>query len=516
LINKEFKRNSAPLWLLTKKEITLKYKRTVLGILWSLLKPILLDSEMILEHFRKLPKLVLMKQLTGDHALAKASSKVFTQIKGVLAARKKQFFLSFFTDRGVLERPLRYDRRSIRNNFQDVGAGKRQVLIITPFMPYPPSDGGKIRVFMFLKHLTRQFDIHLLTFIEKEEEKRHIAVLKKIFKEVDAVLRAPTPLPWLRKIRFPVFFWGFYSDAMRDKLVEILKMRPIDLVHIEFTQISCYVEFIRHLQTVLTVHDAGIFSIKKSYHRPNKGLKRIVDYIFFFQIHSWMKKYAKKFDKIIAVTDSDKKNLVSFRAKDDIEVVNTGVDIEYFSSGYEEVKENRLVFVGSMGHYPNVDAMVYFCKEIFPLIKEEIPDVKLTIIGSGSSDEINALKDDAAIEVTGYVEDIRPYVRKGAVFVAPMRKGAGLKGKLLEAMAMCKPIVTTPMGCQGLPIVRGRDLLVAMKSEGFARDVIRLIRDTALRRKLASNAYEIVRRDFDWNRVSAKIAGIYGNLINKP
>jgi glycosyltransferase involved in cell wall biosynthesis len=391
---------------------------------------------------------------------------------------------------------------------------RMQILVILPFMPYPPLDGGKIRAFMFLRHLSREFDIHLLTFIEKADEGKHAHELKKIFKEVDTVLRIPSPLPLRLKLLFPVHFWGYYSDAMRDKLIEILRTRAIDVVHIKSTQMFHYIEFIKRLPVILTEFDAGIFSIKKSYVRPNKGLRRTLDYVSFLQVHRWMKYYAKKIYKIIAVTDSDKKKLALFRAEDDIEVVNTGVDIEYFSSGYEEVKENRLVFVGSMNHYPNVDAMLYFYNEIFPLIKAEIADVKLMIIGSGSSDEVNALKGDSAVEITGYIEDIRPYVRKGAVFVAPMRKGGGLKGKLLEAMAMCKAIVTTPLGCEGLPTVPGRDLLVAMKPKEFACDVIKLLREPKLRKKLALNAYEIVRRNFDWNRVSAQLAGIYKIALN--
>ena len=381
-------------------------------------------------------------------------------------------------------------------------------------MPYPPSDGGKIRAFMFLKYLSQKFDIHLLTFIEEPEEEKHVPELRKIFKKVDTVLRIPSPLPSRLKLLFPVHFWGYYSDAMRDRLIEILRTRVIDVVHIKSTQMCYYIEFIKRLPVLFTEFDTGILSIKKSYIKPNRGLKRILDYVFSLQVYIWMTKYMKKFDKIIAVTDSDKKKLSLFRAEEDIEVVNTGVDIKHFSSGYEVVKENRLVFVGFMNHYPNVDAMLYFYNEIFPLIKAKIPDVKLTIIGSGKADEINAFKSDSAIEITGYVEDMRPYVRKGAVFVAPMRKGEGLKGKLLEAMAMRKAIVTTPIGCKGLPVVSGRDLLVAVQPEEFARDVIRLLRDPALRKRLALNAYEIVRKNFDWDRVSSKLASIYKIALN--
>jgi glycosyltransferase involved in cell wall biosynthesis len=390
-----------------------------------------------------------------------------------------------------------------------------KILFILPFMPYPPSDGGKLRAFMFLKHLSREFDIHLLTFIEGSNEEKHADDLKKIFKEVDTVLRIPSPLPLRLKFLFPDHFRGYYSTTMRDKLIEILRTNAIDIVHIKSTQMSYYIEFISRLPVVFTEFDTGILSLKKTYVKPNRGLKRIIDYISFFQMHMWMRKYAKRFTKVIAVTDNDKKKLTFFCSEDNIEVVNTGVDIEYFSSSYEDVKENRLVFVGSMNHHPNVDAMLYFYSEILAFIRSEVSDVKLTIIGSGKSDEINALKVDGAIEITGYVRDIRPYIRKGAVFVAPMRKGAGLKGKLLEAMAMRKAIVTTPLGCQGLPTVGGRDLLIASNPKEFASDVIKLLMKPKLREKLVRNAYEIVRMNFDWTNVSAQLARIYRIVLNK-
>ena len=471
------------------------------------------DPSLIKEHLKFLPLKLLSTLLRGDFTFARAFFKAFCQIPGILKRRRKERNLSCVKDKRVLEYPLLFYRNFMRRGFRHPIHPRKQILIMNPVLPYPPVDGGKNRVFTFIKFLSKKYDIHLLTFIENIEENEHISKLQEYCAAVDTVLRNWTPLPRLSEFLFPTHCRPFYSDGMKNTLLDILKTRPIDLVQIEFTLMAYYINFIRHVPTVFTEHDISVLFPTKSYNPPQEGWRKIYDYLNSLKSMRWEMILGNQFDKIVTVTDADKRILSRLLAKADIETIPTGTDMDFYSEEYQEVKGKGLAFVGFMGHYPNLDAMIYFLKEIYPLIKMEEPEASLTIIGKGGEEKLSSLREDTTVRITGYVEDLRPILREACVFVAPMRIGAGIKGKLLEAIAMHKPIVTTSLGCKGLPLIPDRDILVSDSPEEFARKAVYLIRNPEARRTMSLNAHKIIREHYDWNNIVKKLDSIYCSLI---
>jgi GT2 family glycosyltransferase/glycosyltransferase involved in cell wall biosynthesis len=471
------------------------------------------DQNLIKNHFQYLPYHLFSTLISGDFTFFKAVLWAIAKLGKVIHKRHQGQVQLICQDIPLLEKSLHYYRNFVRSGFREK-KGKKQILLVSPFMPLPLNNGGKIRVYTLIKHLSSEYDFHLLCYTNHEEDAQYIPQLKEICKEVDIIYQGYTPLPYVYETLFPRYYRAFYTQEMREKLLEILKTRPIDLVQIEFTLMAHYVDFLKHVPTIFVEHDLSVISPHKSYNPKEKGWKRLLDYIDWLKAVRWEVKYCQKYRKIITVTKKDEELLRSYLPYADIETVYTGTDIEYFSSPYEEIHNKTLAFVGYMGHYPNVDAILFFYRDIYPLVKEKIPEVRLVIIGSNPPPEIVSLRNDPSITVTGFVEDIRPYIKEAAVFVAPMRIGAGIKGKLLEAMAMAKPIVTTSIGCLGLPVVIGEDLLVADSPKEFANKTILLLNNSNLREKLAINGQFLVNTKFDWQISVEKMRTIYRELIS--
>ena len=184
--------------------------------------------------------------------------------------------------------------------------------------------------------------------------------------------------------------------------------------------------------------------------------------------------------------------------------IPTGVDTDYFCpSRSVEQDPYHLVFSGSMDWLPNDDAMKYFCREILPRIRASLPRVTLTIVGRNPFPGVEALgREHPFIRVTGRVEDVRPYIERASVYVIPLRIGGGTRLKVFEAMGMEKPIVSTSIGVEGLPVVDGKDVLIADEPQAFADAVLRLLRDRPFARQIGMTAAAKVRTQFGWKPVA--------------
>jgi glycosyltransferase involved in cell wall biosynthesis len=212
----------------------------------------------------------------------------------------------------------------------------------------------------------------------------------------------------------------------------------------------------------------------------------------------------RRFDAIVAVSPQDRAMMEAEYGAPLVRDIPTGVDTEYFRpSGSAPPEPYHLVFTGSMDWLPNDDAMKYFVKAIFPRIRAACPRATLTIVGRNPFAGLRALsREEPAIRVTGQVDDVRPHMERAAIYVIPLRIGGGTRLKVYEAMAMEKPIVTTSIGVEGLPIVEGVDALIADQPEAFADAVIRLLRDPPLAARMGRSAGMKVRAQFGWDPVA--------------
>ncbi len=212
---------------------------------------------------------------------------------------------------------------------------------------------------------------------------------------------------------------------------------------------------------------------------------------------------------ITTVTTIERDEIAKVVPNIPVEVIQNGVDLNYFSRSDEPVADPpELCFTGMMSYRPNIDAMEYFCGEILPLIRKEVRDVRVTIVGKDPSREVLDLAQMPAVEVTGSVPDVRPYLRRSTVVIAPVRLGAGMRNKHLEAMAMAKPVVATTFCVEGTMCTNEKDILLGDDAQSFAAYTIRLLTDPTYRKQIAEAGYELVQRDYKWDASANKMADL--------
>ena len=208
---------------------------------------------------------------------------------------------------------------------------------------------------------------------------------------------------------------------------------------------------------------------------------------------------------MLAVSNADRETfgrLYPGAARRPIHVVQTGVDTNYFTPIAGRERRAHLVFTGSMDWLPNEDGMLYFVREILPRIRQEEPDVTLSIVGRAPTPAVTRLAELSGVEVTGRVDDVRPHVAAGEVYVVPLRIGGGTRLKIFEAMSMGKAVVSTTVGAEGLPVTPGRDIVIEDGPAPFAGAVVRMIRHPEMRERIAAQARQLVVQRYDWAAVA--------------
>jgi glycosyltransferase involved in cell wall biosynthesis len=216
----------------------------------------------------------------------------------------------------------------------------------------------------------------------------------------------------------------------------------------------------------------------------------------------------RRVDRVIAVSEADAETMQQDYRIEKVYPIPTGVDVEFFRPDpHAATQPNSLVFTGSMDWLPNEDGINYFTSEILPLIRKSIPDVTLTIVGRNPSRKLMDLAQrDSSIVVTGRVDDVRPYMEEAAAYIIPLRIGGGTRLKIYEAMAMEKPAISTTVGAEGLPVRDGIELLLADDPQSFADATVKVLTNPSFAAQLSTNAAQLVRQNFGWDRVAAIMA----------
>jgi glycosyltransferase involved in cell wall biosynthesis len=208
------------------------------------------------------------------------------------------------------------------------------------------------------------------------------------------------------------------------------------------------------------------------------------------------------------VSDADRESFARLypgAIRQPVHVIPTGVDTDFYRPAPSPPASRGLVFTGSMDWLPNEDAMIWFCRDVLPLIRAQEPQTTLTIVGRAPTPQVVRLGREAGITVTGTVDDIRPYVGSAAVYIVPLRIGGGTRLKIFEAMSMGKAVVSTSVGAEGLPVNDGEHLVLADEPAAFAASVVQLMRDVDRRRMLERAARKLVLDRYDWSAVAGEL-----------
>lgn len=294
-------------------------------------------------------------------------------------------------------------------------------------------------------------------------------------------------------------YWLFHSQDMQDQIDRSLQKRAYDVVILD-NPFMGYYRLPADLPKVLIEHNVESEILRRSGQNERSLLRRAYNQLEYRRYLSDEQRICRSADLIVAMSDRDRSVLESWGGLPPCEVLPTGVDTTYFTQLEDDSRPEQrqsIVFTGTMNYSPNIEGMLYFVDAIWPLIVARVPDATFTIVGSSPPAEIVRLGDRPNITVTGFVDDVRPYVARSQVVVVPLRIGSGIRMKINEALAMGRSVVSTSIGCEGLELQDGRDLLVADEPADFAAAVMQLLNDPARRASLGRAGRRAVEDVYD-------------------
>jgi len=310
---------------------------------------------------------------------------------------------------------------------------------------------------------------------------------------------------------FQVGYW--HSQEMQRQVDKIISKDSFEIIHAQFFRMAQYVARYTDKHKVLDSGDSFWLNLSRR-SRLDRGVAWPLLKVEANRVKTYEVEIARWFDMITMVSPLDIECILSANGNLPLALVPMGVDLDYYQPGHNAY-EPKLLFTGTIRYFPNKDAVLYFYNEIFPLVKSAVPDAKFYVVGNYPPKSIVRLMSNNDIVVTGHVEDVRPYFDKSAVFVCPLRSGSGMQAKILEAMAMGVPVVTTPMGFTALSAVAGRDILVASDAGTFAQEVIHLLKDREARQNVAQNARKLVEEKYNWSSIVDCLDGLYRCVMRK-
>lgn len=396
-----------------------------------------------------------------------------------------------------------------------------KVLMLTPYLPYPLLSGGQIRTYNLLKKLAKKHDITLFALIKNYDEQQYISELEKYCKKVKVFKRSEKP--FTIKNVFKAVFSSYPFLVTRNHVPEAvsaikqeLAQEKYDLIHAETFYMMPHLPK-NDIPTILAEQTIEYLGYE-SYAKKTLPLIRPFLKLDINKIKRWERHYWRLSDKLVVMSEEDKRFIGrQINNEQKIEVVANGVDSAWFDKKSRHLpKTPTMLSVGTFKWLPNVEAVNFLVKKVWPHVKNQLKNAKLLIVGNApTTNVINYGKKDSSIEVLGRIPDIRTAFKRSHVLVAPVFSGKGTRYKILEAMASGTPVVASKIAVEGLNVKHGEHVLTSNSAETMAELIIELLNDEKLWQKLSVNGRKYVRENFDWQGISEKLDMIYKQLGKK-
>ena len=407
------------------------------------------------------------------------------------------------------------------------------MLQLAPRVCWPLDTGAKLRNYHLGRVLSEHAHVSLLAFIHDGEPP---AIPGDFYQQVCTVKREPgyTFSKILRGAvsRTPLPLLNYTTESMRQALEHILTETDFDIVQVESIHLMGYLPIIRaaRRQPLIICDWHNIESELMSRYGEREGnlLRRSYARRTARLMRSFERRALDELDAHVTVSERDAERLRNLNSKARIFVIENGVDAAHYSDEQVEhaylawrtqqspknsATRNRIVFVGSMDYHANIDGAVNFSREVWPHLRERKPDLNFTIVGRDPAPEVRELASIIGIEVTGTVDDVRPYYREAIAAVVPLKVGGGSRLKILEAMAAGVPVVSTTLGAEGLEVTHDENILIADTTEKMIEAIIKLIEQPEQRKQLREAGRSLISNRYDWSRVGESLFRCYAGLL---
>jgi polysaccharide biosynthesis protein PslH len=388
---------------------------------------------------------------------------------------------------------------------------------------WPLNTGGRIRTFNILKELAREHRVVLLTTHGPDEDPRESARRLSFCEEVVSLPLAVAKhgslaflrglaASWLSPLPVDVHKWR--RPALRRKIEELLVSRGVDLCVADFPNAAGNVPLDGKVPVVFFDHNVEYLVWQRLRAAEPRLHRRLLLELEWRKMRRFESRTCATARLTLAVSEPDRALLAQAAPGARVRAIPTGVDTSYFSPQPGPERQGALVFTGSMDYYPNEDGILHFAEATLPLIRRQVPETQVTVVGRDPSARLRLAAARAGVRLTGTVEDVRPYVAESAVYVVPLRVGGGTRLKIFEALAMAKPVVSTTVGAEGLPLVPGRHFVQADDPAAFAEAVVSLLRDPARRESLGRAGRELVEQHYAWPQIARQFEAACREVVS--
>ena len=388
---------------------------------------------------------------------------------------------------------------------------RMKILFLSQRFLLPMDTGGKIRTGKILEQLSKKHEITLVSNVESPKDDCFLPEIDRFCSKFVPVFWKEIPkYSFLFFVRlffqmfsvYPVAVLNDTSNPLRKCVEHEHHSGKYDLVICDFLQSALNFKNIAGTPSLLFQHNVESQISKRHYDRSESLISQLFWWLQWKKTFFFEQRTCRKFHAVIAVSEQDGETFSSLYGLDNIVTIPTGVDVDHFSPQNISTESSTLIFVGSMDWLPNEDAVLYFASDILPVLKKEVPDIHLIVVGRNPSPRLQKkLTSISEIQLTGWVDDVRPYIAKAGIYIIPIRIGGGTRMKIYEAMAMGKAIISTSIGAEGLAVKHEENIVLEDNPLEFCQKIIRLKKDDQRRKRLGENAATYVREHCSWFHV---------------
>jgi len=376
-----------------------------------------------------------------------------------------------------------------------------RIFFICQRVPYPPDRGDKIITFHEIKHFARDHEVHVFCLADGVGDLDNVPHLRRYAETVTAVA-VSTIRQKLRILLALLSGKSLSVAAFNERKLHALIKRKYDelrpeIIFVYSGNVAQYAEHFERTARIMQFQDLDSLkwgSYADFVRPPLKWLYQIERR----RLLAYERLIANSFAHCLVCTTQERDDFKRYIPTASISVVGNGVDLDYFCSTKQSKHKGSIIFTGVMDYLPNVDAMLWFCNNVLPIVQSRIPTATLTICGSNPTASVRSLADRQGVTVTGRVPDTRPYLDRAELSVAPLRIARGIQNKIIEAMAMGLPVVASANAWKGTVIAQGDGILVADKPGEFANHVVRLLQDSGYRAEMSGRARATVEANYRW------------------
>lgn len=401
-----------------------------------------------------------------------------------------------------------------------------KVLFLSQIVPYPPHGGVLQRGYNIVRELARRHELHMLAFVHRDILKSP-AEIEQSRSVLDGFCSSVEYFDlWPKRSRLdkalaigaglalpePFSVIAHRSAALARRIREVVSEHRVDVVHYDTIALARFMNSAPGVPSVLTHHN-----IESQLMARRAAVERWPASAYLAmqtrKLVAYEKSMSPRFDVNVMMSELDAHALRQIAPGVETAVVPNGVDVSYFSPGGEP-EEAAMIYTGGMNMFANRDAVMHFVDKVWPAVQAARPDARFDIVGQDPPAELlQRAQRDPGLRIHGYVDDIRPLVRKAAVYVVPIRVGGGTRLKVLDALGQGKAIVSTSVGCEGIQVTDRKDILIEDAPDAFARQVVALLSDPARRRELGAEARDLAASHYAWGPIGERLAEAYERAI---